>query len=612
MGVVYRATQISLGRPVALKVIASALSEQPGFRERFERESRIAASLDHPNVIPVYAAGEYEGIVYIAMRYVEGTDLRALIGAEGRLEPARAARVVAQVAWALDAAHQRGLVHRDVKPANVLVTDRGDLEHVYLTDFGLTKRYASDSGLTAAGEWVGTVDYVAPEQLRGDHVDARADVYALGCVLYEALTGRVPFPRDNELAKLWGHMSDRPTSAAQVVPDVSRKLADVAERAMAKSTNARYETAGKLARAALAAAPASTPSGQPASRAARVASRVGLAPEGRPARRRLLALAAVVALAAAAAVAAVLASGGDEASRLAGAGPAATSSSAGAVIGSPIRVGDSPAAVAVGEGAAWVANRGDQTVTRLDLRSGRPVGDPTAVGEDPSAIAVGAGGVWVVNAGDGTVTRIDPDSGRASGGPIAVGARPTDVAVGSGSVWVATETGDIARIDPRTGRVAGPPIRVHAAGTLAVGLERLWISDELDGTVRSIDTPSRVIVDRPIPVGDQPTDLAVGRDDLWVAVAGEREVRAVDLRSGLAVGRAIRVHGRPEALALRRDALWVIDTEAETVDRFDARTGRLVGRPIPVGEDPAGIAVDRGTVWVTSAGDDTVTRIRAG
>src|SRR5215210_1757843 len=189
------------------------------------------------------------------MRYVEGDDLRDIIAAEGRLDPGRAARILAQVAWALDAAHARGLVHRDVKPANVLVTRGGELEHAYLTDFGLTKRSTSESRLTAAGEWVGTVDYVAPEQLRGDAVDARADIYALGCVLYEALTGRVPFPRDNELAKLWGHMSDRPTSPGKVVPDVPRRLAEVAERAMAKAPKARFPTAGEFGRAALAAAP---------------------------------------------------------------------------------------------------------------------------------------------------------------------------------------------------------------------------------------------------------------------------------------------------------------------------------------------------------------------
>ena len=255
MGVVYRAAQISLGRPVALKVISETLSDREDFRERFVRESRLAASLDHPNVIPVYAAGEQDGVLYIAMRFVNGTDLRGLLAAEGAFDPARAAGVVAQVASALDAAHERGLVHRDVKPANVLVAARGGGEHTYLTDFGLTKRTASDSGLTAAGEWVGTLDYVAPEQVRGEQVDGRADVYALGCVLYELLTGRVPFERDDDIAKLWAHISDAAPSPLDLAPDTPRGLASVAECCMEKDPDDRFETAGQMGRAALAAVP---------------------------------------------------------------------------------------------------------------------------------------------------------------------------------------------------------------------------------------------------------------------------------------------------------------------------------------------------------------------
>src|ERR687898_44463 len=227
MGVVYRASQISLGRTVALKVIAERFAEHDAFRDRFVRESRLAASIDHPNVIPVYAAGEEDGMLYIAMRFVDGTDLRTLLARGGPLAPRRAANVVAQVAAALDAAHERGLVHRDVKPANVLVAAPGAADHVYLTDFGLTKRSASDSGLTASGEWVGTIDYVAPEQLRGDRVDGHADTYALGCVLYEALTGHVPFPSEDDVAKLWAHISVAPPSAVEVAPNVPPATAAV-------------------------------------------------------------------------------------------------------------------------------------------------------------------------------------------------------------------------------------------------------------------------------------------------------------------------------------------------------------------------------------------------
>ena len=253
MGVVYRAVQVSLGRPVALKLIAPQLAADPAFRERFERESRLAASLDHPNVVPVYAAGEHAGALYIAMRFVAGTDLRALINAEGRLAPERAARIVSHVASALDAAHEQGLVHRDVKPANVLISQRGGEEHAYLTDFGLTKRSTSSGGLTGSGQWVGTLDYVAPEQLRGERVDGRADVYSLGCVLYESLTGEVPYPRENDLAKLWAHISDPAPSASERAPEVPAALSRAAQTAMAKAPDERYPSAGALGRAAVAA-----------------------------------------------------------------------------------------------------------------------------------------------------------------------------------------------------------------------------------------------------------------------------------------------------------------------------------------------------------------------
>jgi serine/threonine protein kinase len=212
MGVVYRATQLGLDRPVALKVIASELADSLDFRNRFKSEAQLAASIDHPNVVPVYEAGEADGVLYLAMRFVEGTDLRSLVaGTERGLEPDHAVRIVWQVGAALDAAHRRGLVHRDVKPPNVLVAQEGE-EHAYLTDFGLTKHAAAAGGITRTGQFVGTPDFSAPEQIRGEQADARADVYALGCVLFHALTGRVPFPRDTELATLWAHGYEPPPS----------------------------------------------------------------------------------------------------------------------------------------------------------------------------------------------------------------------------------------------------------------------------------------------------------------------------------------------------------------------------------------------------------------
>ena len=253
MGVVYLATQLGLNRRVALKVIAPDLAEDPGYRDRFKQEAEVAASIDHPNVIPVYEAGEAGDMLFLSMRFVQGTDLRALIRAHGRLAAPHAARIVAQVAAALDAAHAAGLVHRDVKPANVLLAAGGE-EHVYLTDFGLTKRAASEGGMTKPGTWVGTAEYVAPEQIQGHPVDARTDVYSLGCLLFQALTGSVPFPRDSDIAKVYAHLSESPPSVYWAVSDVPEEMDAAVRRAMAKSPADRFPSAGDLGRAALAAA----------------------------------------------------------------------------------------------------------------------------------------------------------------------------------------------------------------------------------------------------------------------------------------------------------------------------------------------------------------------
>jgi serine/threonine-protein kinase len=248
MGVVYRATELSLGRPVALKLLAPERAGDQEFRDRFQRESRMAAAIDHPNVIPVYAAGECDGSLYLVMRYVGGTDLHALLRERGPLDPTRAAELVAQLASALDAAHAAGLVHRDVKPANVLLA--GD--HAYLSDFGLTRLASSDTSLTSSGQWIGTVEYCSPEQLRGERTDARADVYSLGCVLFAALCGEPPFAQGTVTATMLAHLHDPPPMPSE--RGAPREFDRVLARALAKRPEDRYPSTGDLGRAAMAAA----------------------------------------------------------------------------------------------------------------------------------------------------------------------------------------------------------------------------------------------------------------------------------------------------------------------------------------------------------------------
>jgi serine/threonine protein kinase len=254
MGVVYRATRMADGREVALKVIAPQFADDDYFRSRFEREARLAAQLRHPHAVGVEEAGEADGRVFLAMPFVDGTDLEALIASSGGLPPPLVARVTAQVGSALAAAHALGLVHRDVKLANVLVESRDGYAHAYLTDFGLTKHVGSTSGLTKTGIWVGTVDYAAPEQIQGGAVDARADVYALGCVLYHALTGEVPYPRRRDVSKIMAHLSEPPPAPTAAAGDVPSGFDEVVARAMAKDPRDRYQSATKLGDAALAAA----------------------------------------------------------------------------------------------------------------------------------------------------------------------------------------------------------------------------------------------------------------------------------------------------------------------------------------------------------------------
>lgn len=253
MGVVYKATQLALERQVAVKVISPEHARNASFRVRFERESRLAASVEHANVIPVYEAGEDDGLLFIAMRYIDGLDLGVMVERLGAITPLRAAGILAQVAGALDAAHAHGLVHRDVKPANILLS-ADEPVHAYLTDFGVAKITTSeDATITSSGQWIGTLDYIAPEQLRGAPVDGRADIYALGGVLFYALTGQVPYPLESDVAKLLAHL-DAPAPLVSALDANLTAFDAVIARAMAKEPSSRFATAAELAEAATAAA----------------------------------------------------------------------------------------------------------------------------------------------------------------------------------------------------------------------------------------------------------------------------------------------------------------------------------------------------------------------
>jgi serine/threonine-protein kinase len=405
MGAVYRARELGLGRGVALKVIAPELAEDPGFRQRFLGESRVAASLDHPHVVPIFNAGEDNGVLFLAMRYVDGTDLAKLLAAEGALEPGRAVALLGQVAEALDAAHRQGLVHRDVKPSNVLIAGAAGREDCYLADFGLTKRNGSLTGVSAPGDVVGTLEYVAPEQITGDEVDPRADVYSLGCVLYECLTGQSPFPRATDVALLWAHVHEEPTPPSQARPELPRSVDTVFARALAKDPARRYNSAGELVAATRSALGLSV-----------------LAAPARKSRRWVLIGAGALALA----------------GMLAGLAATRSGSESGLSSVSPNSLGV------------------------IDPKTNELVAE-VPVGIDPAAVTFGLGSVWVASVGDRVVTRIDPRT-LARGRTSFVRGDPTDLTVGGGAVWVAiaATTVPIVATGGRSPRPRSPPCWFHS------------------------------------------------------------------------------------------------------------------------------------------------------
>jgi YVTN family beta-propeller protein len=597
MGAVYRAEELGLGRKVALKVIAPELAEDERFRERFLRESRIAASLDHPHIVPIFKAGDEDGALFLAMRYVEGTDLAKLLRDEGALDPRRAVDLLEQVAEALDAAHEKGLVHRDVKPSNVLIARAAGTEHCYLADFGLTKRTGSLSGISAPGDVVGTLEYVAPEQITGDEVDARADLYSLAGVLYECLTGQPPFPRATDVALLWAHVHEEPRRASEARPELPKGIDGVLSRALAKEPARRFETAGELVASA--------------GRALGVGE-IALVPPS--ARRFALPLAVAIAVAAAAALAFVLL-------RDSGGGLSAVSPNSVGVVDpatnelvAEIPVGIDPESVAVGEGAVWVANVADETVSRIDPVT-RERGRTIDVGDYPSDVVVADGTVWVALGALAELTRIDPSQDQAAtpipalGPSIPCGAPRASLAAGDGAVWFACQAADLGRIDIRSGRarrvgleaglLTSPSAVLPEFADIGFGLGSLWIVNRAANSVIEVDTATVQRL-RDLTVGNTPTAIAVGSDSLWVANFEDDAVTRVSIpgRGQTPTLTAIPVGDGPVDIAFGEDAVWVVSSLDRRLTRIDPESGDVTAR-IDVGNEPQRVAAGAGGVWVT-------------
>jgi sugar lactone lactonase YvrE len=631
MGVVYRATDPVLKRGVALKIVAPEYTRDPAAVARFKNEARLAASLEHPNIVPVYGGGEYQGVVYLAMRLVPGTDLRHVI-TDGPVELPVIERVVSQVASALDAAHGRGLVHRDVKPANILLTGAGGAEHAYLADFGLTKQLGSSAGLTRTGAWVGTPDYVAPEQIQGQAVDGRSDVYSLGCVLYELLTGDVPYPRDSHVAKLWAHINDPPPSPRRRRPELPEAFDAVVARATAKRPADRYDTAGELAAALEAAMPrraaarthtaglAPVPQPEPPVPMDAVRDRPAAReppPRVRPAavsrrrsppprRRRTLLLPMAAIAAVLAAVAAAIAVLGREDDRPQTPATADATQEPARTATGPFALAGGPDELAVGAGAVWVAESRAQRLTRIDPRTGATTS--VRVGPNPDGVAVAFGSIWVSVTGADEVVQVSADARPKVLGRVKVGTRPEGLAASSNSIWVANSgAGTLTQIDPESRATRTVPRVAREPVAVAVGAGAVWVADRAGGALARVDGGRRRLADTIGGIGPDPRAVAIVGRDVWVATAADGRAWRVRADANAVAG-SVRVGGSPRGLAADGRQLWVTDHTGDRLVEVDT-TAMRVAASRAVAAGPLGVAADRRAVWVAGFDAGEVTRV---
>ncbi len=559
MGVVFRATQLALQRPVALKVIAPDLAADVDFRERFQRESHLAASIDHPNVIPVYEAGELDGTLYLIMRWVEGTDIRTLLASTGRMSPGRVIKLLRPVASALAAAHARGLVHRDVKPANVLVArgDEEDDDHVYLTDFGIARRTGGES-VTRTGVFVGTIDYTAPERLEGSTGDAASDIYSFGCVLFEALTGHVPYVRPTSVSKIYAHVADPIPSARAEVEEVPAQLDAIIAKAMAKRPQDRFGSAREL----------TTALGE-ALVLVDTAERVAAAPEPGPAVTDLLAPTVITE---------------DAATRI---DPPATATEPAATRTEPPATATEPAA----------------TVTEPTLASslpergveGRPPRGP-ASRRSPflwlaPIVLLSLVGVLIA-----TFSDVRSNSGKAS---------PTSASTtGSGAARVKLQGGGMTV--GRTIGLAGLP------GSVSIGTRNIWVSEPDRGELvrTNLGSGARSV----FPASGKPTALAAGTRALWVAQPASRSLAQFNGDSGAQV-HAANLPGSPVAVALDQhdSTAWVADSSGAISHVGIGAAASGTPAPVigtPAHSDPPATSISWGEGWLWAANGSATGLVR--
>jgi serine/threonine-protein kinase len=583
MGEVYRSHDASLDRAVAVKVVVPEGADDERFAQRAVAESLRAASIEHPNVIPIYEAGRDGDRVFIAMRYVAGGDLRALLRRDGHLPPSRALPLLAQIASALDAAHARGLVHRDVKPSNILIDNQGGKEHPYLGDFGLTVGPDGGAAQSAAGVSLGTIAYVAPEQIRGDAISGRADQYALACVLFECLSGSLPFRDESELAVLFAHLEQPPPRLSDRRAELPSAVDSVIGRGLAKAPGDRFETCRELiAQTQAALAPA--------------------------AKRRRVRAAVIAAIAAAAlgvvGLPLVFTGGSDPRPRT---GYLERIDPASGDVNATYPLSEHPGRIAASGGRVWTVDLREGALWRLDAARGDLLRLPS-VG-NPRDVAILGGDAYVADDSfatfSGNVTRYDAATGQRKGGlallacAIAAGDRVVwaagcpnierldfsgtgvrvvarqeiplprarsaghdrtllqDMAIGEGALWVLGDATDprVWKIERATGRILATTALPFAPRSIAAGAGGVWISGGIADVVARLDPRDGRLLTL-IHVGRGASGVTTGAGRVWVATALDGAVSEIDAVTSRVV-RTIHVGGLPRELAYAEHALWV-------------------------------------------------------
>jgi serine/threonine-protein kinase len=633
MAVVFRARDEVLSRLAALKVIAPSLADDEEFRARFLRESRAGAAVHSPHIVPVYAAGDYEGLLYIATRFIAGGDLaRLLRRCGGRLADDQAASFTAQVASALDAAHAAGLVHRDVTLANILVDIVPELpEHAYLSDFGLSKEMSS-TGLTASGQFLGTPDYSAPEQIMSDHVDGRADQYALGCVAFTLLTGTPPFRRREALATLFAHLQDPVPLVTGMRPDLPAAVDGVIARALAKSPADRYSRCGEFAaalqEALFPAQPADGPArgnrpahatGQPTgtregtghasaiTAGADGAGHSGDTPGQDPGRGRgkvrAIWAAGTAAVLAAGIAAAVVLHGpspkpgaaqptAGRATSLRTAGAAASGQDTGSTIASRVLAGENygftdPTDIAADGNRIWIVNNKGNSVTELNASDGswiRTLSGGTYDFNDPYGIAADGNRIWIANNNGDSVTELNASDGS----------------------WVRTLSGAAYDFKGPTG--------IAADGT------HVWVTNSRGGSVTELNASDGSWI-RTLSGGtydfNDPYGIAADGNRIWVGNYNGDSVTELNASDGSWIrtlsGGTYDFSG-PFGIAADGTHVWVTNNNGHSVTELNASDGSWV--QTPSGSDygfsyPTDIAVSGNRIWVTNYGRGSVTELSA-